>query len=75
MTSSLSSDPLIHPALRDPTTFVDAEVSRDGRWLLYSVAHGDIRTDVWFKDLKAALQDAMAFKGRSMMRLWTVSCL
>jgi prolyl oligopeptidase len=51
--SDPGSDPVIHPALGDPTTFVQAGVSRDGRWLLYTVSHGESRTDVWFKDLKA----------------------
>jgi prolyl oligopeptidase len=51
--SDPGSDPVIHPALGDPTTSVRAVVSRDGRWLLYTVFHGESRTDVWFKDLKA----------------------
>jgi prolyl oligopeptidase len=49
-----ASDPVVRPATGDPTTFVGADVSRDGRWLVYWVAHGDRRTDVWFQDRTVA---------------------
>ncbi|MDP9151569.1 MAG: prolyl oligopeptidase family serine peptidase [Myxococcota bacterium] len=38
----------------DPTTFLGAELSKDGRWLILSTEHGWTRTDVEFLDLHAA---------------------
>ena len=37
----------------DPTTFVSGNVSRDGRLLVITVAHGWSATDVWVRDLGA----------------------
>lgn len=47
-----STDVEVHPALNDPTTFMGASVSRDGRWLLLSVSRGFDSHDVWIADLK-----------------------
>lgn len=37
----------------DPKTFIGAELSKDGRWLLMTTEHGWTRTDVEFMDLRA----------------------
>jgi prolyl oligopeptidase len=54
---SLGSDPkldqIIQPALGDPTQFLGADLSRDGRWLFLVVRHGWTRTDVFVRDLKS----------------------
>ncbi|HWB82022.1 MAG TPA: prolyl oligopeptidase family serine peptidase [Nannocystaceae bacterium] len=47
-----SSDALVHPALHDPKTFLAAEVSKDGHWLLLTIARGFDAQDVWFIDLR-----------------------
>ncbi|MCA9696824.1 MAG: prolyl oligopeptidase family serine peptidase, partial [Myxococcales bacterium] len=45
-----SADPLIYPATNDPTTFLSAELSRDGRFLLVTIARGFDSTDIYFRD-------------------------
>lgn len=57
------TDKVIHPALGDPTTFIGADVSRDGRWLLLYVQHGWARSDIYMKDLKAKEKGVMATVG------------
>lgn len=44
-------DRVVHGGLGDPTAFLSAAVSRDGRWLVLSVQHGWSSTDVSFRDL------------------------
>ena len=44
-------DRVVHGRLGDPTAFIAATVSRDGRWLVLSVQHGWTSTDVSFRDL------------------------
>ncbi len=44
-------DRVVHGRLGDPTAFVAASVSRDGRWLVLSVQHGWSSSDVSFRDL------------------------
>jgi len=50
----IGSDPRKDLTIRerngDPTTFVHAELSRDGHWLFLLVDHGWSATDVWFRD-------------------------
>ncbi len=43
-------DRVVHGHLGDPTAFLAATVSRDGRWLVLSVQHGWTSTDVSFRD-------------------------
>lgn len=45
-------DPLIRERTGSPKTFLRVQLSRDGRWLFTSIAHGWNATDVWFRDLK-----------------------
>src|SRR5207244_3789481 len=53
----LGSDPTqdrtIHEKTGDPKTFIGAELSKDGRWLVLTIEHGWTRTDVEFMDLHA----------------------
>jgi prolyl oligopeptidase len=46
-----AKDRVVHGRLGDPTAFLGASLSRDGRWLVLSVQHGWSSTDVWFRDL------------------------
>ena len=48
-----AKDPIIHPALKDPTSFLESSLSFDGRYLLIYRFHGWTATDVYFKDLGA----------------------
>ncbi len=52
--TSPDTDALIYEKSGDPQRFLHGEVSRDGRWLLAYHNHGWNRTDVYFRDLKAA---------------------
>jgi prolyl oligopeptidase len=47
------TDRLVHEKTGDARTFVGAELSRDGRWLIATVEHGWTSTDVYFQDLHA----------------------
>jgi prolyl oligopeptidase len=43
-------DAIAFPATRNPQTFVDGDVTDDGRWLVASVRHGWNSTDLYLKD-------------------------
>lgn len=46
-------DPVLHPRTGSAETFLGSTVSMDGRWQVYSVAHGWNSTDVYLQDLKS----------------------
>ncbi len=46
-------DAVIHGKTGDPTSFIGAGISRDGRWLILQIQHGWTSNDVWFRDLRA----------------------
>jgi len=48
------SDKVVRQRTGDPSTFVGAELSKDGRWLVLTTEHGWTRTDVEFMDLHEA---------------------
>ncbi len=48
-----SKDRVVREKTGDPRTFIGAELSKDGRWLLLTTEHGWTRTDVEFMDLHA----------------------
>jgi prolyl oligopeptidase len=48
------TDPLVHPRTGDPRTFLNVDLSRDGRWLFVHIAHGWNSTDVYLRDLRSA---------------------
>jgi prolyl oligopeptidase len=54
---ALGSDPkkdrVVHERTGDPKTFLQASLSRDGRWLVLVTEHGWTRTDVQFMDPRA----------------------
>ena len=45
-------DRVVSGKLGDPTTFQSAAISKDGRWLVRSIAHGWGRNDVYFRDAR-----------------------
>lgn len=46
-----ATDRVVHGRLGDPTAFLAASLSKDGRWLVLTVQHGWSSTDVYFRDL------------------------
>jgi prolyl oligopeptidase len=48
----VARDARVHEAAGDARVFVGASVSDDGHWLLYFVAHGEVRSDVFYRDLR-----------------------
>ncbi len=51
--SDPADDPLVHPATGDPTGFLHAHLSRDGRFLFLLHQHGWSRIDVYYRDALA----------------------
>jgi prolyl oligopeptidase len=49
-----TKDKTIREKTGDPKTFIGAELSKDGRWLVLTTEHGWTRTDVEFMDLHAS---------------------
>ena len=49
-------DRVVHEPTHDAKTFLGAEVSRDGHFLLLYVQHGWTSTDVFYKDLRAGAE-------------------
>jgi prolyl oligopeptidase len=47
-----ATDPIVHPATRDPQTFIGGSISRDGHWLVVEIQHGWNSTDLYFKDAR-----------------------
>jgi prolyl oligopeptidase len=46
-------DRVVHPATKNPQTFLWGSVSRDGHWLFVYIQHGWSSTDVYFRDARA----------------------
>ena len=46
------NDPIIHERTNDPTTFISADLSRDGHWLVLTLQHGWRSVDVYFRDAR-----------------------
>lgn len=49
----VEKDPVVREATRNPKTFQTIDASLDGRFLLSSVRHGWVKTEVYFQDLRA----------------------
>ena len=45
-------DTIVRERLNDPSSFINADISQDGHWLLLTVSHGWTSNDVYFKDLR-----------------------
>ena len=48
----VAADPVVHAATGNPGTFIGAELSRDGHWLVVAVQHGWNSTDLYLKDTR-----------------------
>jgi prolyl oligopeptidase len=46
-------DRVVHERTGDPKTFLQASLSKDGRWLVLETEHGWTRSDIKFMDLRA----------------------
>jgi prolyl oligopeptidase len=46
------TDPVVREPTKDPTTFHSVGLSKNGRWLVATVQHGWVSTDLYFKDLQ-----------------------
>jgi prolyl oligopeptidase len=53
----VASDVRVHAAPGDARVFVGATISDDGHWLTYVVQHGEVRTDVYYRDLRKPNDD------------------
>ncbi len=49
-----AKDQQIYPATKNPRTFVNSELSRDGHWLIVTIQHGWNSSDVYFRDTRKA---------------------
>jgi prolyl oligopeptidase len=47
-----AKDAIAHEATHDPTTDLFGWVSEDGRWLFTAISHGDVSTEVYFRDAR-----------------------
>ena len=47
-----ATDSIVHPATKNPQSFIGGGISRDGHWLVVSIQHGWNSTDVYFKDAR-----------------------
>lgn len=47
-----AKDTVVHPATKNPATFIGGEISKDGHWLVVGIQHGWNSTDVYFKDAR-----------------------
>ena len=45
-------DPVVREPTHDPTTFQSVTLSKNGRWLVATVQHGWVSTDVYLRDLQ-----------------------
>jgi prolyl oligopeptidase len=48
----VAADKRVHEPAGDPRVFVGANLSEDGHWLTYTIARGEVRTDVFYRDLR-----------------------
>src|SRR5262245_32918625 len=46
----------------DARTLIDADLSRDGHWLILTIGHGWTSTDVYFKDRRRSAEPAAAWQ-------------
>jgi prolyl oligopeptidase len=57
-------DPVIHDKTGDPTKFISAYVSRDGKWIFFVQQNGWDRNDLYYQPLNGAPTAAMAHSWR-----------
>jgi hypothetical protein len=55
-----AKDPIIHEKTGDPTKFIGADVSRDGKYIFFSQSNGWDKNDVWYQTLHGVPTAAIA---------------
>lgn len=54
------SDAIIHAKTGDPTKFIGADVSRDGKWIFFEQENGGSRNDLYYQPLNGQPRAALA---------------
>ena len=61
------NDPILHPKTGDPTKFVGAYISRDGKWIFYVQENGWDKNDLYYQPLKGQPTAALARNWNSIV--------
>ena len=51
-----AKDPVVHPATKNPASFLGVQLSRDGRYLFVTIQRGWNENDIFWKDLRSPRQ-------------------
>ena len=54
------NDPVIHAKTGDPTKFIGADVSRDGKWIFFEQQNGWDKNDLYYQPLQGEPTAALA---------------
>jgi prolyl oligopeptidase len=60
-------DPVIHEKTGDPTKFIGADVSRDGKWIFFEQDNGGNRNDLYYQPLDGPPTAGLADSWRPIM--------
>ena len=60
-------DPVIHEKTGDPTKFIGANVSRDGKWIFFEQENGASRNDLYYQPLKGQPTAGIAHSWKPMV--------
>ena len=58
--SNPKKDPVIHAKTGDPTKFVGASISRDGKWIFFVLQNGWDKNDIYYQHLKGQPTENLA---------------
>ncbi len=61
------TDPVIHDKTGDPTKFIGAYVSRDGKWIFFSQQNGWDKNDLYYQPLNGQPTAAIAHKWKPIV--------
>lgn len=61
------NDPVIHAKTGDPTKFIGADVTRDGKWMIFEQSNGAHRNDLYYQPLKGEPTADMARSWRPIV--------
>jgi len=61
------NDPILHDKTGDPTKFIGAYVSRDGKWIFLSLQNGWDKNDLWYQPLHGEPTAAIAHKWKPIV--------
>jgi len=60
-------DPIIHEKTGDPTKFIGAGISRDGKWMFFEQQNGWDRNDVYYQPLQGEPTAALAHSWKAIV--------